>query len=339
MASIYQEDLESVEPQLLSRLSRLESMVTIGGEEQRFDTHGLLFALWRGKWLVAAVVMLCVAVMAAIVFSWADEYKAEAILTPAGDSSGSSLLRLGGQIGGLASLAGIGAGADAGRDKTQLAIHLLQSWGFLEAFIKDQHLEVELHAATGWDRDGDRIRIDRKLYDPAAKAWVGPDGAPSGWELYEDLKDRLDVRQDKMTGLVALSVKHYSPTMAKRLVDGLVSTVNAYMRDRDQVEARRSIAYLQKQIEQTSLTEMQQVFYTLIEEQTKKLMLTEVSDEYVLKTLSPAKIPEQKSGPNRGLLCLLAALGGFLLASTLWLGLLDVRPTVASGKVISGGRH
>jgi uncharacterized protein involved in exopolysaccharide biosynthesis len=55
------------------------------------------------------------------------------------------------------------------------------------------------------------------------------------------------------------------------------------------------------------------VFYQLIEEQTKTLMLAEVSGEYVFKTISEAKVAEEKSKPKRALISILGAfLGGML---------------------------
>ena len=58
---------------------------------------------------------------------------------------------------------------------------------------------------------------------------------------------------------------------------------------------------------------MQSVFYQLIEEQTKTLMLAEVSDEYVFKTVSPAKVAEEKAKPMRALIVILGfMLGGML---------------------------
>jgi LPS O-antigen subunit length determinant protein (WzzB/FepE family) len=59
---------------------------------------------------------------------------------------------------------------------------------------------------------------------------------------------------------------------------------------------------------------MQNVFYQLIEEQTKSLMLAEVQDEFVFKTVDPAIVPEEKAGPKRALICVLATLLGGMLA-------------------------
>jgi LPS O-antigen subunit length determinant protein (WzzB/FepE family) len=58
---------------------------------------------------------------------------------------------------------------------------------------------------------------------------------------------------------------------------------------------------------------MQTVFYQLIEEQTKTIMLAEVSKEYVLRTIDPANAPDDKAKPKRALIVVLGAmLGGML---------------------------
>jgi uncharacterized protein involved in exopolysaccharide biosynthesis len=59
---------------------------------------------------------------------------------------------------------------------------------------------------------------------------------------------------------------------------------------------------------------LQNVFFKLIEEQTKIVMLAKVSPEYMLRTLDPAVIPEIKSQPNRALICVLGTLLGGMLS-------------------------
>ena len=58
---------------------------------------------------------------------------------------------------------------------------------------------------------------------------------------------------------------------------------------------------------------MQNVFYQLIEEQTKTLMLAEVKDEYAFKVIDPPVVPEEKVGPKRALICILSILLGGML--------------------------
>ena len=46
-------------------------------------------------------------------------------------------------------------------------------------------------------------------------------------------------------------------------------------------------------------------FYTIIEEQTKNKMVAEASPDYAFVAVSPSMLPEEKSEPNRILICIL----------------------------------
>ena len=85
------------------------------------------------------------------------------------------------------------------------------------------------------------------------------------------------------------------------------------MRDQAQEEAQNSIDYLTNQLENIQVSSMETVFYQLIEEQTKSMMLTMVKAEYVLKTIDPAQVPDEKDSPKRALIVVLGTmLGGML---------------------------
>ena len=56
------------------------------------------------------------------------------------------------------------------------------------------------------------------------------------------------------------------------------------------------------------------MLYQLIEEQTKTVMFANVREQYVLKTIDPALVPELKSGPKRAFICVLGMLLGGVLA-------------------------
>ena len=80
----------------------------------------------------------------------------------------------------------------------------------------------------------------------------------------------------------------------------------------DNEEAEKSIKYLKEQIELTKQSEMKSIFYQLVQEQTKTLMLSEVNDEYVFKTVSEAKVAQKKERPARALIVVLSTVfGGF----------------------------
>lgn len=300
---------------------KTESTVTSDVYAEEIDLREVFAAIWRAKWIVVGITAVSVLLSVLLALWLPNQYKASAILAPASTSSTSALTQLAGQFGGLASLAGVNLGGAGGADEAVIAIELVKSWSFLDQFIKDNHIEVEVFAATGWDRINNRLQIDPDIYDVSQKKWVrkfnpkkGETAEPSSWELYEKLVDRIEIDQDKKTGLVNLSVEYYSPILAKEWTGKLVMSINKLLQEQDRKEASRSIEFLNKQIDRTSVSDMKTVFYKLVEEQTKNLMLAEVNEEYALKTLSEAKVPEEKSKPNRAVICVLGTMLGLLVA-------------------------
>jgi len=58
---------------------------------------------------------------------------------------------------------------------------------------------------------------------------------------------------------------------------------------------------------------MQSIFYQLIEEQTKTIMLVNVRAEYVFNTIDPAVVADEKHSPRRSLIVILVTLLGGII--------------------------
>jgi len=113
--------------------------------------------------------------------------------------------------------------------------------------------------------------------------------------------------------MVTIEIEYFSPAIAQQWLTWLISDINKIMRDEDQKEAQDSIDYLTNELENIKVTSMETIFYQLIDEQTKSIMLTKVKAEYVFKTIDPPQVPEQKAGPKRALIVVLGTmLGGML---------------------------
>ena len=289
--------------------------------DDEIDLRELFSVLWAGKILIVAITAVFALVSVGYALSLANQYKASAVVSPA-QSGGSSLGAMAGQLGGLASLAGINIGS-GGSNETQEALEVMQSWGFMEEFIQTHDLQVPIYAAIGWDKGSNSLKLNSDLYDATLKRWLieddesGENRAPSSWELYEEFRERVAVSQDKKSGLINISVEYYSPQIAKQWVDLFIITINDYMRARKLEQVNRNIEYLTAQIDKTAIADMREVFYQLVEEQTKSKMLAEASPEYAFVTVSRAMVPEEKSQPKRALVCILGTLLGGML-SVLW---------------------
>jgi uncharacterized protein involved in exopolysaccharide biosynthesis len=285
--------------------------------DNAIDLRELFHVLWAGKWLVGGFAFAAVVLATIVAFMLPNVYRAEALLAPNNQEGTDGLSALAAQYGGLAALAGVELGG-GDVDKTAIGLEILKSRKFISDFITRHDLLVPLMAAEGWDRVTGRLEVDSDKYDPASSSWVRkvrpPKSiVPSSQEAYEEFMDILSVSQDSKTGFVTLAVEHYSPTIAKQWVDWLVDDLNAYVMQQDVTEAEHAIQYLNRQIENTALAELRGVFFRLIEEQTKTVMLAKMSNEYLLKTLDPAVAPELRFKPRRPLIILLVGmLGGFL---------------------------
>jgi uncharacterized protein involved in exopolysaccharide biosynthesis len=293
-------------------------------DDDEIDLRELFMVLWAGKIKIVAITAVFAVASVIYALSVPNQYKATALLAPA-QSSGGGLSGALGQLGGLASLAGVSIGGGESSE-AQIAQEIMKSWNFIEAFIADNDLAVELFAAEGWRKGSNELKINDDVYDSQNKQWLlenesGVVGPPSSWNLFKTFSERLAVSEDKKSGLVSVSIEYYSPQIAKQWLDMYVSAVNAHMQQRQVDKVTNNINYLQAQIEKTSIAEMREVFYTIIEEQTKNKMVAEASPEYAFVAVSPSMVPEETSQPKRALICILGTLLGGMLSVLLVLAM------------------
>ena len=286
--------------------------------DDEIDLRELFGVLWAGSRKIIAITAVFAFVSVIYALSLSDQYKATVLLAPA-QSDGADLSGALGQLGGLASLAGVDIGS-GDSSEAQMAQEIMKSWSFIDVFIAENNISVEVYAAEGWSRGSNELQIDDDIYDAETKTWLvendntGEVGPPSSWVLFQAFSERLVVSENKKSGLVSVSIEYYSPQIAKQWLDMYVAAINAHMQQRQMEKVTNNINYLQAQIENTSIAEMREVFYTIIAEQTKNKMLSEASPEYAFVAVSPSMVPEEKSQPERAFICIIGTLLGGILS-------------------------
>jgi uncharacterized protein involved in exopolysaccharide biosynthesis len=279
--------------------------------EIEMDMREIFSAIWQKKVTIIIISTIAVIISVFYALSLPNTYKSQVLLTPAEESQSGGLAALAGQFGGLASLAGVNL-KGGGTDKTQLAIETLKTRKFLSGFIKDNNLAPTLMAVKDWDMQNNKLIYNLDKYNVETGQWLRDvklprKPKPSGIELHEHfLKHNLSVSQDLETGLVQLSVKHFSPYVAQEIVTKLVIAINKKMKEEDVQKATKSIEYLTESVKETQTSNLKQIFYQLIEQQIQTKMLATVRDEYALKVIDPAIVPELKDGPKRALIVILS---------------------------------
>ncbi|MEH0699327.1 Wzz/FepE/Etk N-terminal domain-containing protein [Vibrio owensii] len=277
------------------------------------DISELIRLLWQQKIMIVVITFVFAVASVLFAMSKPNLYKSEAVLFPVADNSPSPAM---GQLGGLAALAGFGSQDSS---KQAIALESLRSRAFLGAFIERRGILIPLMAIEHWDATSGQIYIDPKIYDESTETWTrvvseGKTPKPTILEATKVLNELLVIDSNKTSGSTIVSLTNQSPDLAKQWLDWLISDLNEWMKNKDINQAKNNIQYLEKQLNLTNLSEMQNVFYQLVEEQTKKLMLAEAQENYIFDIIDPPVVPEEKDSPSRAIICVLGTLIGGVFA-------------------------
>jgi uncharacterized protein involved in exopolysaccharide biosynthesis len=262
------------------------------GEEKLYDQEsGLqLVAVWRLAWtskfLILFATLLCAALFAAIAFNITPIFRAETVVLAVRNGSMGGAGSLSGQLGGLASFASLaGVNLDSAGSADREAKAILESRRMAEEFIKQRNLLDVI------------LRNSEKI--------------PTLWLAVKAFREGvLEIREDKRTGLTTLYFSWKSADVAAEWANGFVALANDRIRARAIDEANRNLKFLNEQIEKTKIVEVQHSLYSLIENETKTLMLANARPEYAFTVIDPAVPPERKSSPHRSIYILFGAFVG-----------------------------
>ena len=267
-------------------------------EQDEINLLDYLRVLVRYKVMIIGVTLISTVAAMTIAFLMTPIYRAEALLAPVYDNQQNSISTLASQFGGLASLAGINLGSSG--SNTDQVLATLTSRNFITNFIKERHL-IQVLFADRWDSTTKTWKVESS------------DNIPTVQDAYKlFIKNILSVTTNTKTGLVTISIEWHDPGRAAIWANELINRINHYEKQLAVNEAEKSIAYLKEQLTKTSVVEMQQVIYQLMEAQTKKIMLANVRDQYAFKVIDPAVVPEKRTKPNRKIITLLGLMLGLL---------------------------
>lgn len=287
--------------------------------ENEIELVTLLEIIWKRKRSILLITSICCLVSLVISLNLPNIYRSSTLLAGVEDNTGGGMSSLSGQLGGLASLAGVSM-SKVETSRVVIAMAIVKSRSFVKYFVNKHDLSVPLLAAKGWNAGTDQLQFDSDIYDETSGKWVSAEAnIASDGRVYKVFTDALSINQDKVSGLVTITFESLSPSFSRKVLSLLVDEINERMRERDVIEAKDSVTYLNSQLEKTSLKGMQQVFYQLIEKQMQKMMLAEVRNEYVFKIIDPPDFPEERIRPKRIIILIITAACAFVISCAIML--------------------
>ena len=284
--------------------------------DDEIDFRELFAILWLNKKFIITFTTFAAFVSVLYSLSLTNIYTAQTLITPTTSSNSSGLLS---QYAGLASMAGVNLPKGGSENQLDVALKLIKSKKLLDRLSVYESFLPDLMAVKSWNLQTNIITYDQALYDNKNNKWVRKVSLPfkqipSSQESLQIFSALVSISQDKKTQLVTLNVDHLSPVVAHQWSLWIVKEINDILANMEISNSQARIDYLNNQIKITPYSELRTMFYELIQESTKSMMLAAVNPEYVLTTIDPPVIPEVKSKPNRALICISGTILGAMLS-------------------------
>ena len=283
------------------------------------DIKNIIKRLWNKK---ISIILLSLIVAISSVFyalSLNNIYSSGALLEMNDNTSEDNSLvsNLSSQLGSLSSLAGIEVGGTFA-DRTLITIEMLKSKDFFHDLIILEGVLPKLTAAGEYKKDTQTILFSDEVYDEISSTWKIDKKLgslkPSFLDSYKVYSDSFNAEQDKQTGLIIISFEHISPVFAKNFLDNIINLMNKINRERDINNATKRLKYLTSGLTNTNLSEVKFAISKLIEIEQKKLMMANLSEEYLFKVIDSPFVPEKKISPKRSLICIfITVIGVFFI--------------------------
>jgi len=221
-------------------------------------------------------------------------YQAEVIAIAAEETSRPNPVR--NSFSGIASIAGISIPSGPA-DKVQTSIEIAQSKKFNILFAKSENLLPIL-----FEED----------WDDATNTW-NENLEPSDLAIQSELKSHYSISYDKRDGIIRFTFNWDDPVLAAMYANNFVTSVNNYIREDEISEAEKSIDYLKREIEKTSIVDIKNVLNLLIQDQLQTTMLANVREDYAFKVIDPAMVPKTRIKPQRRQMVIIGFMLGILI--------------------------
>jgi uncharacterized protein involved in exopolysaccharide biosynthesis len=257
-------------------------------DESEIDLVAVWQVMWDHKYLIALITAACTTLALVLALTATEIFRAEVVLTEVHESGMGNGSGIAGQLGGLAGLVGINLGAAGGVGQEARAV--LASRRLIEEFVRRYELLPEL------------LKKSKQK--------------PIMWFAVNQFREGvLSIKEDEAEGTITVAVDWTDAVTAARWANDFVALANEIVRTRAIDESKRNITYLNEQISNTHVVEIQRVMYNLIETETKTLMLANGRAEYAFSVVDPAVPPEIRVRPRRTVMVLLGVVLGFFLGT------------------------
>lgn len=289
-------------------------------QEDSIDIKKIFNTIFDRKKTIFLIV-LCSALLSLFYsISLPNLYRTQALLE-AVDSSTSESSGFG-DLGGLASVAGVSIGGPGGGTQAEFAMAITQSRDFFNSLLqKYDFILPSLMATSGISNKDGSVIYDSKKFNSKEKTWIesysflNSKTKPTEQEAYSEyIGNVFKVSRNNKTGYLMMTVEHKSPKFAYDLLSIIIFEANQQSREKALEDSSKSLKFLKNEASVNNVSAIDESISSLIEAQLQTQMMAKVHEDYLLKILDSPFIPERKSRPQRAIVSIAGTVLGLLIA-------------------------
>jgi uncharacterized protein involved in exopolysaccharide biosynthesis len=149
---------------------------------------------------------------------------------------------------------------------------------------------------------------------------LGIDDRGLGHKVFREQVRFID--HDEETDIIGIRFRWTDPVLVRDWANAYVDMFNNYMRERALEDVAAKQQFLEQELIQSQVLDIQQSIYRLMEAQTAIAMLANARAEFALEYIDPAVRPYDRFSPGRKKWVLMGGFGGAMLASCLVVALI-----------------
>lgn len=286
----------------------------------------LLNIIKRRLLIILSATSITVLALASVLFLFiSNKYTSVALVKPAQENQ---VNNFGGNLGGIASLAGIDINDSSAID---LMESIILSRLFFKNLILDEKVSIQFYETSNFDLTtrtsvySENVDLDDNLQwkiDPDTQLSL----KPSFEKMYKYYLQRIRVDSISGSNLAFISFTHESPIFAMEFLSKILSNINDSQKTIDLNFYDSTIKSLKLEVASARESEVRTTLSQLIGGQLTNYLIAKHKDQYFLETIDPPFIPEQKSSPVRSRILLFSLLISLFVYSLLVI-LYDIFPS------------
>jgi capsular polysaccharide biosynthesis protein len=281
------------------------------------DLKKLFSVLWRGKYFIIIFTMISLAAGSLYLRSLSSSYSVTILLAPVQEEQGTPNF---GNLGGLASLAGISLPTGSASDFAKYEI-MLKTQEISTLIFKEQNLIQALFLGE-WDETQQIFREPKQNRTKPIKNYLKElltgrppkeYKEPNPARLNEIIGGNVRINLDKKTGYLNLSIESSNPELLTKLMMSMIKNTDELFKKKFIKQANDAVQFYQIKISKARSQEHREILAKLIAKEERKLLLATREGPFVAEILTGPNTSLYPTSPKaKNILFLSMLLGSFL---------------------------